>query len=141
MKILILCTGNSCRSQMAHGFLQSFDENLYVRSGGTEPASKINPKAVEVMADLGIDISNHTPHLVDEYLDEEWEYVITVCDHANETCPAFLGKVQHRLHLGFEDPSNATGTPEFIHSEYVRIRDQIHNVFLRFFNEVIQDRG
>jgi arsenate reductase len=126
---------------MAHGFLQSFDENLYVRSGGTEPASRINPKAVEVMADLGIDISNHTPHLVDEYLDEEWEYVITVCDHANETCPAFLGKVQHRLHLGFEDPSNATGTPEFIHSEYVRIRDQIHNVFLRFFNEVIQDRG
>ncbi|MDD3737295.1 MAG: arsenate reductase ArsC [Bacteroidales bacterium] len=141
MKILILCTGNSCRSQMAHGFLQSFDENLYVRSGGTEPAARINPKAVEVMADLGIDISNHTPHLVDEYLDEEWEYVITVCDHANETCPAFLGKVQHRLHLGFEDPSNATGTPEFIHSEYVRIRDQIHNVFLRFFNEVIQDRG
>lgn len=141
MKILILCTGNSCRSQMAHGFLQSFDENLYVRSGGTEPASRINPKAVEVMADLGIDISNHTPHLVDEYLDEEWEYVITVCDHANETCPAFLGKVQHRLHLGFEDPSNATGTPEFIHSEYVRICDQIHNVFLRFFNEVIQDRG
>ena len=141
MKILILCTGNSCRSQMAHGFLQSFDENLYVRSGGTEPAAMINPKAVEVMADLGIDISHHTPHLVDEYLDEEWEYVITVCDHANETCPAFLGKVQHRLHLGFEDPSNATGTPEFIHSEYVRIRDQIHNVFLRFFNEVIQDRG
>ncbi|HOO65630.1 MAG TPA: arsenate reductase ArsC [Bacteroidales bacterium] len=141
MKILILCTGNSCRSQMAHGFLQSFDENLYVRSGGTEPASKINPKAVEVMADLGIDISNHTPHLVDEYLDEEWEYVITVCDHVNETCPAFFGKVMHRLHLGFEDPSHATGTPEFIHSEYVRIRDQIHNVFLRFFNEVIQDRG
>lgn len=141
MKILILCTGNSCRSQMAHGFLQSFDENLYVRSGGTEPAARINPKAVEVMADLGIDISNHTPHLVDEYLDEEWEYVITVCDHVNETCPAFFGKVMHRLHLGFEDPSHATGTPEFIHSEYVRIRDQIHNVFLRFFNEVIQDRG
>ena len=139
MKILILCTGNSCRSQMAHGFLQSFDENLTVRSGGTEPAARINPKAVEVMAELGIDISHRTPHLVDEYLGEEWDYVITVCDHANETCPAFFGNVKHRLHLGFEDPSHATGTPEFIHSEYIRIRDQIRETFLRFYNGNIKE--
>jgi len=124
---------------MAHGFLQSFDENIDVRSGGTEPASRINQKAVEVMADLGIDISSHTPHLVDEYLDEEWDYVITVCDHANETCPAFFGKVKLRLHLGFEDPSHASGTPEFIHSEYIRIRDQIHVTFLQFYIENIKD--
>lgn len=140
MKILILCTGNSCRSQMAHGFLQSFDKNLYVRSGGTEPAVRINQMAVEAMADLGVDISRHTPHLVDEYLNEEWDYVITVCDHANETCPAFSGKVKHRLHLGFEDPSHATGTPEFIHGEYIRIRDQIRETFLEFYKENIKDR-
>jgi len=139
MKILILCTGNSCRSQMAHGFLQSFDKNLYVRSAGTEPAVKINAKAVEVMADLGIDISHHTPHLVDEYLDEEWDYVITVCDHANEICPAFFGKVKHRLHLGFDDPSNATGTPGFIHGEYIRVRDEIHETFKRFYNENLKN--
>ncbi len=141
MKILILCTGNSCRSQMAHGFLQSFDETLYVRSGGTEPAPHINPKAVEVMADLGIDISHHTPHNVDEYLDEEWDYVITVCDDANETCPAFFGRVKQRLHLGFEDPSNATGTPEFIHGEYIRIRDLIRETFLEFYNHNIKEQS
>lgn len=135
MKILILCTGNSCRSQMAHGFLQSFDGRLYVRSAGTEPALRINQKAAEVMADLGIDISSHAPHLVDEYLDEEWDYVITVCDHANETCPAFPGRVKHRLHLGFEDPSQATGTPEFIHGEYIRIRNAIRETFLEFYNK------
>ena len=140
MKILILCTGNSCRSQMAHGFLQSFDGNLYVRSGGTEPAARINPQAVEVMAELGVDISQHTPHLVDEYLNEEWDYVITVCDHANETCPAFFGNVKRRLHLGFEDPSHAIGTPEYIRGEYIRIRDQIRETFLEFYNENIKDR-
>jgi arsenate reductase len=91
------------------------------------------------MAELGIDISHHTPHPVDEYLDEEWDYVITVCDHANETCPAFPGKVKQRLHLGFEDPSHATGSPEFVHSEYIRIRDLIHETFLQFYNENIKD--
>lgn len=141
MKILILCTGNSCRSQMAHGFLQSFDEELHVRSAGTEPAARINQKAVEVMADLGIDISDHTPHLVDEYLNEKWDYVITVCDHANETCPVFFGSVKQRLHLGFEDPSHATGTPEFIHSEYIRIRNAIREKFLEFYNENLKERA
>jgi arsenate reductase len=125
---------------MAHGFLQSFDETLHVRSGGTEPAARINPKAVEVMADLGIDISHHTPHHMDEYLDEEWDYVITVCDHANETCPAFSGMVRHRLHLGFEDPSHASGTPEFVYSEYVRIRNLIGESFLNLYNESIKGR-
>ncbi|MBE0677361.1 MAG: arsenate reductase ArsC, partial [Bacteroidales bacterium] len=99
------------------------------------PAAKINKKAVEVMSDLGVDMSHHTPHLIDEYLDEEWDYVITVCDDANEACPAFSGKVKHRLHLGFEDPSHATGTPEFVDGEYLRIRDQIGETFLQFYNE------
>jgi len=141
MKILILCTGNSCRSQMAHGFLQSFDKKLHVRSAGTEPARQINPKAVEVMADLEVDISHHIPHLVDEYLGEEWDYVITVCDHANETCPVFFGRVKHRLHLGFEDPSQATGTPGFIHGEYIRIRNAIRETFLEFYNENLKEKS
>jgi len=82
MKILILCTGNSCRSQMAHGYMQSFDKRLKVFSAGTEPALRVNPMAVEVMKKAGIDISTHTPRNVDQYLTEEWDYVITVCDSA-----------------------------------------------------------
>ena len=133
MKILILCTGNSCRSQMAHGFLQSSDKRITVCSAGTEPAKQINPRAVIVMKEAGIDINHHTPKLVDGYLQDEWDFVITVCDHANETCPLFMGKVKHRLHIGFEDPSNATGSEEFIMSEFRRVRDQIKNEFQKFY--------
>lgn len=133
MKILILCTGNSCRSQMAQGFLQSFDKNLVVRSAGTEPAKQINPKAVQVMAELNIDISHHKPTLVNNYLHEEWDYVITVCDDANEACPVFLGKVNHRLHMGFEDPSKATGTAEYIWQEFRKIRNLIKEQFYQFY--------
>ena len=135
LKVLILCTGNSCRSQMAHGFLQSFDKRLTVRSAGTEPARQINQRAVEVMKEADVDISHHTPGLVDQYLGEEWDYVITVCDNANETCPLFVGKVKHRLHMGFEDPSNATGSEEFIMSEFRKTRDLIRKEFLRFYEE------
>ena len=137
MKILILCTGNSCRSQMAHGFLQSFDKNIIVRSAGTLPAKQVNPRAVKVMSEVGIDISHHIPSGIDEYLEEEWDYVITVCDDANETCPAFFGKVKNRLHTGFEDPSYATGTDEFIWSEFRRVRDEIKEVFYSFYQEKI----
>ncbi|HSO87859.1 MAG TPA: arsenate reductase ArsC [Draconibacterium sp.] len=133
MKILILCTGNSCRSQMAHGFLQSFDPNLTVCSAGTEASGKLNHKAVEVMKETGIDISHHTSDQVDKYLAEEWDYVITVCGGANENCPAFLGKVKHRLHIGFDDPSHAIGTQEFIESEYYRVRDEIKKGFYNFW--------
>ena len=135
MKVLILCTGNSCRSQMAHGFLQSYDSSLTVCSAGTEASGKLNPKAVEVMKEAGIDISHHTSDSVDIYLNEEWDYVITVCGGANENCPAFLGKVKHRLHIGFDDPSHATGTPEFIESEYYRVRDEIKEGFWKFYLE------
>jgi arsenate reductase len=133
MKILILCTGNSCRSQMAHGFLQSFDDKITVRSAGTEPANQINQRAVTVMREAGIDISHHNPRHVDQYLGEEWDYVITVCDHANETCPLFIGKVKHRLHIGFEDPSHATGSEEFIMNEFRRVRDLIKGEFRKFY--------
>ncbi|MGV8134162.1 MAG: arsenate reductase ArsC [Mangrovibacterium sp.] len=138
MKILILCTGNSCRSQMAHGFLQSFNKNITVRSAGTEPASQVNPKAVAVMKEKGIDISHHKPTMVNEYLNEEWDYVITVCDHANETCPAFFGKVKSRLHIGFEDPSHATGTDDYIWREFRRVRDEIRDAFSSLYQNKIK---
>lgn len=138
MKVLILCTGNSCRSQMAHGFLQSFDPNIIVHSAGTEASGKLNPKAVAVMKEAGIDISHHTSDSVDLYLGEEWDYVITVCGGANEACPAFTGKVKHRLHIGFDDPSHAVGTDEFIRSEFIRIRDEIKDGFYKFYIEQIK---
>ena len=132
-RILILCTGNSCRSQMAHGFLQSFDKNLLVFSAGTKPAEKVQPMALNVMSETGIDLSEHTPKNVSEYLGQEWDYVITVCGGANESCPMFTGRVKNRLHIGFEDPSEAIGNPEFIHSEFLRVRDEIKKRFYDFY--------
>ena len=138
MKILILCTGNSCRSQMAHGFLNSFDKNLKVYSAGTEASGKLNRKAVEVMAEIGLDISHHTSDSVMKYLHEKWDYVITVCGGANEACPAFLGSVKHRLHIGFDDPSHAVGTDEFINNEFHRVRDEIKEAFYKLYIEEIK---
>lgn len=135
MKILILCTGNSCRSQMAQGFLQSFDPNLTVCSAGTQASGKLNPKAVATMKEAGIDISHHTSDSVDKYLKDEWDYVITVCGGANEECPAFFGNVKHRLHMGYDDPSHAEGTEEFIQSEFIRVRDEIKEGFYKFYIE------
>jgi arsenate reductase len=138
MKVLILCTGNSCRSQMAHGFLQSFDDRITVRSAGTEASGKLNQKAVSVMKEIGLDISHHTSDSVDLYINDEWDYVITVCGGANENCPAFLGKVKHRLHIGFDDPSHAVGTEEFINSEFIRVRDEIKAGFQKLYQEAIK---
>jgi len=135
MKILVLCTGNSCRSQMAQGFLQSFNGDLTVCSAGTIPAETVNEKAITVMKEAGIDISDHVPESVSVYLEEAWDYVITVCDEANETCPVFTGKVANRLHIGFEDPSKAKGSEEFIWSEFRRIRDEINREFRKFYEE------
>ena len=133
MKILILCTGNSCRSQMAQGFLQSFDLDIEVCSAGINPSGKVNQRAIEVMKESGIDISNHTSDSVDKYLNEKWDYVITVCDGAKETCPVFTGDVKQRLHIGFEDPSLATGSDEYVLSEFRRVRDEIKAAFWQFY--------
>lgn len=140
-KVLILCTGNSCRSQMAEGFLKSFDVNLEVHSAGTAPAERVHPKAVDVMREVGIDISDHRPKLIDEFLTGPFDYVITVCDHARETCPVFTGNVKHRLHIGFDDPASATGTDEEILSEFRRIRDEIQNKFRQFYQQNIKADG
>lgn len=123
---------------MAHGFLESFDKSLKVFSAGTKPAAQVNPGAVMAMQEVGIDISGHKPENVEKYLGEEWDYVITVCGGANESCPAFTGKVKHRLHIGFEDPSEATGTDEFIRSEFRRVRDEIKIKFLDFYHKEIK---
>jgi arsenate reductase (thioredoxin) len=133
MKILILCTGNSCRSQIAQGFLQSFDNRMQIFSAGTEPASRINPTAVKVMKEAGIDISNNKPKNVDMYLNEEWDYVITVCDDANESCPVFPGKVRNRLHLGFEDPSKVKGSYTEIMNAFYEVRNEIKDAFYELF--------
>lgn len=139
MKILILCTGNSCRSQMAHGFLQSFDKNIIVCSAGTQVAGKLNDGAVKAMAEVGIDISHHTSDSVEMYLGQDWDYVITVCGGANETCPMFTGKVKNRLHIGFDDPSHTVGTPAFIESEFRRVRDEIKSRFYKFYIDATKE--
>ena len=133
MRVLILCTGNSCRSQMAHGFLQSFSLDFEVHSAGTKPAERVNPKAIEVMKEVGIDLSSHRPKSVEIYLIDQWDYVITVCGGANESCPNFIGKVGKRLHIGFDDPSDATGTDEFVMNEFRRVRDEIQAKFKEIF--------
>ena len=133
MKILILCTGNSCRSQMAEGFLKSFDKKLTVVSAGTNPGTEVHPKAIQVMKDEGIDISKNKPKNVEAFITESFDFVITVCDDAKETCPVFTGKVKHRLHIGFDDPAEVQGSEDFILSEFRRIRDEIKIEFRKFY--------
>lgn len=122
--ILVLCTGNSCRSQIAEGYLRHFaggKANIY--SAGIETHG-VNPKAIAVMSDDGIDISAHTSNHVDEYLTVPFDYVITVCDNANEACPYFPGDVK-RFHYNFPDPAKAAGTAEEVMAEFKRVRDMI----------------
>jgi len=136
-RILILCTGNSCRSQMAEGFLKSFDPSLEVFSAGTKAAPRVSSNAVHVMSEIGIDISSHYPKTVDQFLSESFDYVITVCGNAKETCPVFIGNVKHRVHIGFDDPAEATGTEEDILFVFRRVRDEIQNDFRHFYRETI----
>jgi arsenate reductase len=117
---------------MAHGFLKKLAPDWHIASAGTEATGKLNETAVLVMQEIGMDISSHTSDPVEKYLNEEWDYVITVCGGANENCPTFSGKVKNRLHVGFEDPSHARGSEEFIRSEFRRIRDLIKKEFSQF---------
>jgi arsenate reductase len=137
-RILILCTGNSCRSQMAEGFLKSFDSSLEVFSAGTFPATRVHPRAIAVMKEAGIDISSHSPKSVDQFLPLPFDYVVTVCDNAKEQCPVFSGKVKHRLHIGFDDPAGAFGSDEEVMAEFRRVRDEIREGFRRFYLETLK---
>jgi len=138
--ILILCTGNSCRSQMAEGFLKSFDHALEVHSAGTNPSSRVHPKAIQVMQELGIDIGGGYPKNVDRFLDRAFDYVITVCDNAKETCPVFMGEVKETLHIGFDDPAEARGSEKEILFEFRRIRNEIRERFQQFYNDKIKPK-
>ena len=135
MKILILCTGNSCRSQMAEGFLKHMRPDWQVYSAGTNPATWVHPKAVQVMKEVGIDLSNAKPKNIDQFLNQSFDYVITVCDNAKETCPVFMGEVKNQIHLGFEDPADAKGTEKEVLEVFRKVRDQIKKRFQEFFNE------
>lgn len=136
MKILILCTGNSCRSQMAEGFLKAFDSTWEVHSAGTAPSHEVHPKAVEVMTELGVDLHQNYPKLVDEFLTQQFDYVISVCGGAKESCPTFTGTVKNNIHIGFDDPADAVGTEAEIISEFRRIRDEILRDFFAFWQEI-----
>jgi arsenate reductase len=136
-RILILCTGNSCRSQMAEGYLKSLDSNLKIFSAGTKPTNRVNPNAVKAMKEIGINISDGIPECVDNYLDQSFNYVITVCDNAKETCPVFTGKVNMQVHIGFEDPADAVGTEEEVMLVYRKVRDEIRKEFGEFYKREI----
>jgi arsenate reductase (thioredoxin) len=133
IKILVLCTGNSCRSQMAEGFIRSFSREFSVFSAGTHPEKEVNTFAVAVMKEKGIDISSQIPQNVNEFVNDSFDYVITVCDYAREVCPVFIGPVKHRIHVGFEDPALAKGTDEEKMAVYRKVRDEIETEFRKLF--------
>ncbi len=128
-RILILCTGNSCRSHLAEGILQrALGEGYDVQSAGSKPAGYVHPLAVKAMAEVGIDISGHRSKHLNEFLKQPVETVITVCGNADQACPTFPGQV-NRYHWGFDDPAHATGTEEEKLAMFRRVRDEIRKVF------------
>lgn len=132
--ILVLCTGNSCRSQMAHGYLQQFAGNkAKVYSAGVETHG-VNPKAIAVMKEDGLDISQHTSNNVNEYFGVNFDFVITVCDNAKERCPYFPTNAK-KFHYNFPDPAKATGTDEEIMNEFRRVRQMIKEYSQKFISE------
>ena len=138
VKILILCTGNSCRSQMAEGFMKSFHKNILAFSAGTAPSGEVHPKAIQVMKETGLDIRNGYAKSVDEFIKDDFDYVITVCGEAKEICPVFIGDVKHKLHIGFDDPAGATGSEEAIIAVFRRVRDEIEEDFYKFYLDEIK---
>jgi arsenate reductase (thioredoxin) len=127
--ILVLCTGNSCRSHLAEGILRNGADDLFeVHSAGSKPVGYVHPKAIQVMQEIGIDISSHTSKHMNEFLSRQVNTVITVCGNADQACPMFPGQV-NRYHWGFDDPAHATGSDEEVLAVFRRVRDQIKLVF------------
>ena len=140
VNILVLCTGNSCRSQMAEGYLRKFgQEEIEVYSAGIETHG-LNPLAVKVMAENGLDISRHTSNHVDEYANIDFDYIITVCDHARENCPYIPGKAT-RFHHNFPDPAKASGSEEEILEEFKKVRDMIMQYISDFIQNIESNRS
>ena len=135
--VLVLCTGNSCRSQMAHGWLNYYSGGTStIYSAGIETHG-VNPKAIHSMAKAGVDISHHTSNHVDEYLAVEFDYIITVCDHAAENCPIFPSNTALRLHQNFSDPSKLVGNQEEIEQAFRKTREEVSDFCRSFVNEYL----
>jgi len=132
-RILVLCTGNSARSQMAAGFLRSFNSHLEVYSAGTEPSARVNPHTVAVMKEVRTDLSGQTPCSVSQFTGQSFDHVITVCGGADRNCPAFSGKIGKRVHLGFIDPAAATGAEEQILVVFRQVRDEIKQKLFEYY--------
>jgi len=123
--VLILCTGNSCRSHMAEGILRHLASDLFaVHSAGSKPSGYVHPLSIEVLGEIGVDISSHTSKHMDQFLDQQIDTVITVCGNADQACPSFPGQL-NRYHWGFDDPADAEGSEEEIKAVFVRVRDEI----------------
>ncbi len=130
-KVLLLCTHNSCRSQMAEGIVNHFlGDRFQAYSAGTE-ATRVNPLAIRVLAEIGIDISGHYSKTIDEFDGQAFDHVISLCGSANEQCPLFFGGVK-RVHIGFDDPSRTTGTAEEIMADFRRVRDEIKKRLIEY---------
>jgi len=125
---------------MAEGLLKSLDPNLEVCSAGTHPSSQVNPSAIQVMKEIGIDVSSSRPKNVSQFLKDSFDYVITVCDDADQNCPSFTGHVKHRLHIGFADPVRAAGSPEEILVAFRTVRDKIRVRFSEFWEREVKSR-
>lgn len=138
-RVLVLCTGNSARSQMTEGFLKSFDPRLEVYSAGTNPAPRVNPFAIQAMKEVGIDISGGTPKKVDQFVSQPFDYVITVCDDADRSCPNFKGKVGKRVRIGFPGPAKAADTDAEKLAVFRTVRDDIRNRFRQFYEKEIRN--
>ncbi|MCC5835317.1 MAG: arsenate reductase ArsC [Opitutales bacterium] len=139
--VLILCTGNSCRSHMAEGILRNAAGDLFeVLSAGSKPAGYVHPKSIEALKEIGIDISSHTSKHMNEFLDQKIDTVVTVCGNADQACPMFPGQVD-RYHWGFSDPAHAKGSDEEVMNEFRKVRDQIKLVFEAFAAGYRKGRG
>ena len=136
-KVLILCTGNSARSQMAEGLLKHITQNKYeINSAGTKP-SIVRPEAIKVLAEIGIDIKHNRSKSVDEFINDEIDYVLTVCDNANENCPYFPAKTK-LIHYSFEDPAEIQGDEETRLNAFRTIRDEIKSYFENDFVKILE---
>jgi len=131
-KVLFLCTGNSCRSQMAEGFINARLAGFEAYSAGTTPGRQIHPKVLKVMKEVGIDLKLNQTKSLDHFQGQRFDYVITVCNSAKESCPVWLGEAGEKIHIGFDDPAIATGTDEEITAEFRRVRDEIEEQVLGF---------
>ncbi|MCF8369814.1 MAG: arsenate reductase ArsC [Bacteroidales bacterium] len=133
MKVLVLCTGNSCRSHMAEAFLRSFDQKLEVFSAGTLPEREIHPLADKVMSETGIPLNGHFPKNVDGFLHKDFDFLVTVCERARESCPEFKGSIKKQIHIGISDPVHFIGNEEETLKEFRKTRDIIKSSFYRFY--------